>query len=146
MNQWTTYFIFLSCRLWPVQTCTMAFHNLCFYYCRMKSSKQLLWNMAKTSGPGLHRCCIGSQPSSARPVGMSGWILVSRRQNGAGKKRRSSSIWPNLCQHSGGPLLLSLVAQQHNAWSTMNTFCEQRIWLHMGRYATFFALMQSNAY
>lgn len=38
-------------------------------FSRMKFWKQLLWNMAKTSGLELPRYCTGNQPSSAKPDG-----------------------------------------------------------------------------
>jgi len=51
--------------------------------------------MGKTNGPVLHRFYIESLPNSVKPVGMSGWIQATRKQNEAEKKMKNFFIGPS---------------------------------------------------
>lgn len=81
--------------------------------------------MAKTNGLELRLYFIANLLNNVKPGGLSGWILVLKKQSGPEKRMKNYYILRNLCQRSGVRLLLLLGAQQPNVWSDMNIYCKR---------------------
>lgn len=68
---------------------------------KTRSSRLPSLSMARISGPVYPLCLSAKHQSSAKPVGMNGLILQSKRQNGPRQKTKSFSIWQSSCPLNG---------------------------------------------
>lgn len=81
-------------------------------------------------------------PSS---LGKNGWIRVSRKRNGRGRKTKSYCIWRSLCRLNGVRSHRLLGERRRNVWNDTNICCKSNVLRLLGVSEGYFCYFSDQA-